>query len=72
VSAKAKVRKKDLNPPPADWTISEEFTSPQGRILTPGVEVTIRGERASRWRFQRHVLKDDGTEWIDVIGGKKG
>lgn len=72
MSAKKRLKKKAQNPLPADWTVSTEFTSPSGRILTPGVEVSIRGERAARFRFLKHVRKDDGSEWIDVIGGPKG
>lgn len=53
------------------WEISEEF-SWNGRNLSPGVEISVRGERASRFRFLRHVRAEDGREWIDAVGGPKG
>jgi hypothetical protein len=37
------------------------------RNVTPGTEVSIRGERG-RFRFRQHVRLEDGREWIDVIG----
>ena len=41
------------------------------RIVTPGVELSIRGERG-RFRFRQHVTTRGGIEWIDVIGGPAG
>lgn len=57
-----------MNP---SWTISSTARV-RGRILTPGTEVSIRGERG-RFRFVKHVHNSvTGTEWIDVYGGVKG
>lgn len=54
-----------------DWTIASH-TRVNGRVLTPGRELTIRGERG-RFRFVKHVRNErTGTEWIDVYGGAKG
>jgi hypothetical protein len=52
-------------PPPEDWTITTELTI-HGRRVEPGTELTIRGVRG-RVRFVRHILRDNGTEWIDVV-----
>lgn len=63
----------DLPPrhdPSAGWTRSTEYRV-NGRVLTPGTEVSIRGERG-RFRFQCHVRTEAGTEWLDFIGGSKG
>lgn len=70
MSAKARVRKRDLQPLPEDWTVSEEF-SWNGRRIEPGTELKISGVRG-RWRFMRHVRRENGVEWIDVIGGTRG
>jgi hypothetical protein len=53
-----------------DWTISSH-TRVNGRVVTPGTEVTIRGERG-RFRFVKHVRNGAGNEWVDVYGGPKG
>jgi hypothetical protein len=50
--------------------LSTTWTAPTGRILTPGVELTISGERG-RFRFIRHVTSGD-RQWVDVLGGKAG
>lgn len=52
-----------------DWTVSTTWKSPSGRILTPGTELSIRGERG-RFRFVKHVKRPNGVEWIDVWGGR--
>lgn len=62
--------KRAQQPIPADWTRSTEFTW-NGRKIEPGTELKISGVRG-RWRFLHHTRKDDGREWIDVIGGTKG
>lgn len=49
-------------------TTSTTWTAPSGRILTPGVELKIEGERG-RFQFIRHVVSGD-AEWIDVLGGR--
>lgn len=54
---------------PANWIVSNEIQV-NGRIVSVGTEVSIRGE-SGRFRFMKHV-KTDTAEWIDVIGGKKG
>lgn len=41
------------------------------QTLTPGTEVSIRGERG-RFRFRQYVTTDAGVEWIDVWGGVGG
>lgn len=52
---------------PAGWTIETE-TRVNGRILTPGTEVSIKGERG-RFRFVKRVRTDKGADWLDFIGG---
>lgn len=56
--------------PSAGWTRTTEYRV-HGRILTPGTEVTVRGERG-RFRFLCHVRTESGAEWLDFIGGSKG
>lgn len=57
-----------MNP---NWTVTAHARV-NGRVLVPGRELTIRGERG-RFRFVKHVRNDaTGREWIDVYGGVKG
>lgn len=51
--------------PPADYHVSESLTI-HGRHVERGTELSIRGLRG-RARFMRHVRRDNGAEWIDVI-----
>jgi len=41
-----------------------------GRMVSVGTELSIKGE-SGRFRFMKHV-KTETSEWIDVVGGKKG
>lgn len=63
-------RKKSVVNLPADW---HEFDTAEanGRHITPGTEVSIRGERG-RFRFLKRVVRDSGLEWLDFWGGPKG
>lgn len=54
---------------PASWTVSYELQV-NGRKVVPETELSITGE-AGRFRFIRHV-KTSNSEWIDVVGGRKG
>lgn len=56
--------------PAEGWEYLTEWKA-NGRILTPGVEVSIRGERG-RFRFLYAIRKPDGTLWLDFVGGRKG
>jgi len=62
-------KKKKVVAHPTSWIVSSEIQV-NGRIVSVGTEVSIRGE-SGRFRFMKHV-KTDTSEWIDVIGGKKG
>lgn len=55
---------------PEGWTILEETTI-HGRHVRKGTELRVSGIRG-RVRFLRHVRKDDGTEWLDVISDLEG
>lgn len=56
---------------PPDWIESQEATA-NGRLLAPGTEVSIRGERG-RFRFIKKVTRPErGVEWLDFWGGPKG
>ncbi|UIW13318.1 hypothetical protein SEA_CREWMATE_67 [Arthrobacter phage Crewmate] len=55
---------------PADWH-EHDHAEANGRHITPGTEVSIRGERG-RFRFLKRVTRDDGREWLDFWGGPKG
>jgi hypothetical protein len=55
---------------PADWHEYLEAEA-NGRHITPGTEVSIRGERG-RFRFIKRVVRDSGKEWLDFWGGPKG
>lgn len=50
-----------------DWTLSTEYRH-NGRILTPGTEVSVIGLRG-RYRFVKHVSRPNGVEWVDLWGG---
>jgi hypothetical protein len=55
---------------PEGWTIHYDATV-NGRQLTPGTEVSIRGERG-RFRFLRRVTMASGRECLDFWGGPTG
>jgi hypothetical protein len=50
--------------------ISTTWAASSGRILAPGMELSIVGERG-RFKFIKHVISG-GREWIDVLGGRNG
>lgn len=63
-------RRRKPAPLPPDWVESLEATV-NGRILTPGTEVSIRGERG-RFRFMKRVTRPErGIEWLEFWGGPK-
>lgn len=62
-------KKSNLNLP-ADWHEHLDAEA-NGRHITPGTEVSIRGERG-RFRFIKRVTRDSGLEWLDFWGGPKG
>lgn len=70
MTVKRKMPKRAQQPLPASWHREEHFVW-NGRHIEPGTELKIRGARG-RWRFVSHTRKDDGAEWIDVIGGTRG
>lgn len=53
--------------PSASWVTRDQFVVNQ-RILRPGTEVTMHGERG-RFRFIRAVETPTGAVWLDFIGG---
>lgn len=62
-------RKKFVPVTPPDW-IAETEVKINGRIVTPGTELSIRGERG-RMRFIKKVTRPErGVEWIDVADGQ--
>ena len=61
---------KPLRVNPEDWTVTPEYTLPNGRVLKPGDEFTVRGEAGATFRFTRHVVNAAGDEWIDCVGGQ--
>jgi hypothetical protein len=62
-------KKKTVSAHPTSWIVSNEIQV-NGRIVSVGTEISIIGE-SGRFRFMKHV-KTETSEWIDVIGGKKG
>lgn len=63
-------RRRRALPKPPDWIESFELVA-NGRHVTPGTELRIRGERG-RFRFVKHVSRPErGIEWIDVWGGPR-
>lgn len=52
-----------------EGTRHESFRMADGRRLTVGDEVTISGERASRFRVKAIVELPGGTDYVDVYGG---
>lgn len=55
---------------PDDWNVLAEFRI-HGRVLRPGTEFSVAGERG-RFRFVKAVVRPDGTCWIDGVGGPEG
>lgn len=66
----AQRKAKKITPNPFGLVINDTFKF-NGRTLTKGTEVSIRGQRG-RFRFVGHVVNPNGNEWLDFIGGKKG
>lgn len=63
--------KRKARPLPNDWE-ERETAVVNGRTLTRGTEVTIRGERG-RFRFLKAVERPErGLAWLDFWGGPKG
>lgn len=59
-----------LTGPIAEWKIKTELQI-NGRHVTKGTELKIRGERG-RFRFVKYVYNPElDVEWIDVWGGPK-
>lgn len=56
--------------PSAAWEVRNTYQV-NGRHMTEGSEVSIRGERG-RFRFIRAVTTPAGNHWLDFIGGTKG
>jgi hypothetical protein len=55
----------------AHWERNDTYEA-NGRKIVKGTELTISGERG-RFRFMQHVHNpDNGAEWIDCVGGKRG
>lgn len=66
-----KRRKAYALPLPSDW-IEHETATINGRTLTRGTELSVRGARG-RYRFLKHVERPErGIEWIETWGGPKG
>src|SRR5690606_19304329 len=64
-------RRRKYVPPLAPGWAGTEHAVVNGRHLTPGPEVSIRGERG-RFRFIRAVTTPAGRSWLDFWGGPKG
>ena len=62
-------KKRNVVSHPESWTVTNEIQV-NGRTVSVGTELSIKGE-SGRFRFMKHV-KTQTSEWIDVIGGKKG
>ena len=68
--AMASTRSRKVTPVyPPDWVVSFEMQW-NGRHIHPGTELSIKGE-SGRFRFIKHVSTST-SEWIDVVGGRKG
>jgi hypothetical protein len=52
-------------------TESTEYRLSERRLLTPGTIFTVDGVRGT-FRFVKHVVTDEGVEWIDCVGGPVG
>lgn len=46
------------------WIVSDECRI-NNKIVTPGTELSVRGERG-RFKFLKHVINSE-HEWIDVL-----
>jgi hypothetical protein len=53
--------------PSARWIKRDQYVVNR-RTLSPGTEVSIRGERG-RFRFIQAVETPEGAVWLDFIGG---
>lgn len=53
--------------PELDWIISEEYVVDAKTTLVPGTEFRVEGEGLTRFRFQRHIRRPNGIEWIDCM-----
>lgn len=64
-------RIKNPNPPPAGWTIHEEWQLSPRRRLDKNSIVKVRGWTAS-YRFVRAITNAQGAVWLDLIGLGQG
>jgi hypothetical protein len=62
-------KKRNVVSHPESWIVTNEIQV-NGRTVSVGTELSIKGE-SGRFRFLKHV-KTQTSEWIDVVGGKKG
>lgn len=56
---------------PTGYLVRETYDLGRGRVLEPGVELTVAGVRG-RVRFVQHVTGPAGAEWLDVITVRSG
>lgn len=57
--------------PANGWVTTEAFVL-GSKTLKPGDLVSIHGERGGRFKFLSHVVRPDGAEWLNVLGGSTG
>lgn len=56
-----------------NWTVSENYTLPNGKMLSSGDIIRIDGEQGKRFIFSNHVYNhDNDKEWIDCYEIWKG
>lgn len=56
-----------------NWTTSNEYILPNGKIISIDEIIRIDGEHGTRFMFLRHVINNDtGNEWIDCHEIHKG
>ena len=55
---------------PADWAVATHLHH-HGRHVTPGMELSFKGERG-RYRFVNYVVNTaTDKEWVNVVGGPR-
>lgn len=52
------------------WVVSDHYEV-GNKMMLPGTEFSVSGERGARFRFLNHVVSGD-AQWINCFGGPKG
>ena len=64
---RAKQRQHPLGDAPDGRTYYYEFKVSERKVAVTGTPIKVKGRRGE-YIFLKHVVRDDGEEWIDTLG----